>query len=56
MIPCILAPKDTVRLTRTRLTHSSHPARVPRLHNICELDFLVIHCFPKDVSSFHWIL
>ena len=30
--------------------HSSYKARVPRLHNACELNFLPIHSFAKDFS------
>ena len=30
------------------LAHSSYLARVPRLYNVCELDFLRIYCFAND--------
>ena len=32
------------------LAQSSYPARVPGLYNVCELDFIIIYCFPKDFS------
>ena len=51
MTPRILVPNDrntyrneTDTAAKT-LAHSSRPARVPRLHNDCELNFLLIYCF-----------
>ena len=56
MTPFIVIHKDrntyrneTNSVAKT-LAHSPYPTRVSRLHNICELDFLVIYYFPKDFS------
>ena len=31
------------------LAHSSYPARVPGLYNVCELDLIIMYCFPKHL-------
>ena len=38
---------DTVAKIRAP---SSYPGMVPRLYNVCELDFLMIYFFPQDFS------